>query len=216
MPKLNTLQLEDRINDYNRRMKNGEEVAIRDIKAILSWVDTSLIEWMDIEWDEQQKLRQKKRARTEEEKAALGYKTKRDIQVEALKKAVDIVSERLLNDLENELKAKELRQAKTLLTGYETARANGKSHHTAFAFANNELTRAKLPRVDGVKVDGISDRDRELWAIEDELMEKFYNEATDEEREQYDMLNDAKGVIPRWRETKMKRTNNEAKKKTKK
>lgn len=205
MPKLNTLQIEDRINDYNRRMKNGEEVAIRDIKAILTWVDTSLIQWMDIEWDEQQKLRRTRRARTEEEKAALGYKTKRDIQVEALKKASDIVSERLLNDIENELKAKELRQARVFLKSFFDARDEGKEWWSAWAWANNELTRAGLPRVDGQVRNTVSKRDREVREIEDALMAKFREEMTDEEREQQDLLAEANG------ETK-KRTNKRTKK----
>ena len=205
MPKLNTLQIEDRIDDYYRRMRDGEEVAIRDIKAILNWVDGSLTQWMDDEWEQQQQLRKKKRARTEEEKAALGYKTKKDIQLEALKKARDTVSQQLLKNLEADLAAKELRQARVFLDGFEAAKKNHKSFDSAFAFANNELTRAGLPRVDGVTVGGLSERDREVWAIEDALEEQFYNEATAEEREQYDMLYESKGEIPRWREQKAKK-----------
>ena len=205
MPKLNTLQIEDRIDDYYRRMRDGEEVAIRDIKAILNWVDGSLTQWMDDEWEQQQQLRKKKRARTEEEKAALGYKTKKDIQLEALNKARDTVSQQLLKNLEADLAAKELRQARVFLDGFEAAKKNHKSFDSAFAFANNELTRAGLPRVDGVTVGGLSERDREVWAIEDALEEQFYNEATAEEREQYDMLYESKGEIPRWREQKAKK-----------
>ena len=205
MPKLNTLQIEDRINDYYRRMRDGEEIAIRDIKAILNWVDGSLIQWMDDEWEQQQQLRKQKRARTEEEKAALGYKTKKDIQLEALNKARDTVSQQLLKNLEADLAAKEQRQARVFLDGFEAAKKNHKSFDSAFAFANNELTRAGIRRVDGVMVDGISERDKEVWAIEDALEEQFYNEATKEEQEQYDMLYESKGEIPRWRERKAKK-----------
>jgi hypothetical protein len=205
MPKLNTLQIEDRINDYYRRMRDGEEIAIRDIKAILNWVDGSLIQWMDDEWEQQQQLRKQKRARTEEEKAALGYKTKKDIQLEALNKARDTVSQQLLKNLEADLAAKEQRQARVFLDGFEAAKKNHKSFDSAFAFANNELTRAGIRRVDGVMVDGISERDKEVWAIEDALEEQFYNEATKEEQEQYDMLYESNGEIPRWRERKAKK-----------
>jgi hypothetical protein len=205
MPKLNTLQIEDRIDDYYRRMRDGEEIAIRDIKAILNWVDGSLTQWMDDEWEQQQQLRKKKRARTEEEKAALGYKTKKDIQREALKKARDTVSEQLLQNLEADLAAKELRQARVFMDGFEEAKKEDKSYYSAFAFANNELTRAGIRRVDGVMVNGISERDKEVWEIEDALEEQFYNEATAEEQEQYDMLYEASGAIPRWREKKAKK-----------
>ena len=54
-------------------------------------------------------------------------------------------------------------------------------------------------------VGGLSERDREVWAIEDALEEQFYNEATAEEREQYDMLYESNGEIPRWRERKAKK-----------
>ena len=160
MPKLKTLQIEERIDDYYRRMRDGEEVAIRDIKAILNWVDGSLTQWMDDEWEQQQQLRKQKRARTEQEKTALGYKTKKDIQLEALKKARDTVSQQMLKNLEADLAAKELRQARVFLDGFEAAKKNHKSFDSAFAFANNELTRAGLPRVDGVTVGGLSERDR--------------------------------------------------------
>ncbi len=205
MPKLNTLQIEDRIDDYYRRMRDGEQIAIRDIKAILSWVDGSLIKWMDDEWNQQKQLRKQKRARTEEEKAALGYKTKKDIQREALKKARDTVSEQLLQNLKADLAAKEIRQARVFMDGFEEAKKEDKSYYSAFAFANNELTRAGIRRVDGVKVDGISDRDKEVRAIEDALEEQHYNEETKEKQKQYDMLYEAKGEIPRWRERKEKK-----------
>ena len=44
-----------------------------------------------------------------------------------------------------------------------------------------------------------------MWDIEDALEEKYYNEATKEEQEQYDMLYESNGEIPRWRERKAKK-----------
>jgi hypothetical protein len=205
MPKLNTLQIEDRIVEYNRRIREGEEIAIRDIKVILTWVDGGLIQWMDNEWEQQLQLRKQKRARTEEEKSALGYKTKRDIQIEALEKAREKICEELLEKFEKEIAEKEYRQARVLLDGFEKAKRANKSFESAFAFANNELTRANLPRVDGIKVSTDSRRDKEVWAMEDGLKAKFREEMTDDEREQQDLLAEVNGEIGKKTKKKAKK-----------
>jgi len=66
-------------------LQQGKEVAARDLRALLSKEQVAA---MDAAWAEQQELRKKKRARTKEEEAALGWKTKRDIHIEALQSAL--------------------------------------------------------------------------------------------------------------------------------
>lgn len=205
MPKLNTLQTLGRLDDYIKRMNDDEDVALRDIKAILGWVGDEFVGWIDEEKERQRELKKIRRARTGQEKIEFGYKTIQQILLEAMDRARKKLEESLLEELDKEQKRAEIRQANIYLSAFSEARKEGKSVESAKAWANNELTRAGLRRVDGQQVGPRSRRDREVWDIEDALEEQFYNEATVEEREQYDMLYESNGEIPRWRERKAKK-----------
>jgi hypothetical protein len=185
MPKLDITHLEQRLRKRHEEMLRGDEVAIRDIKALLN---AEQQQWMDDEWVKQQALRKQKRARTEEEKMELGYKSKRDIQIEALARAVVATNEGLLDGLDEKLEDKEIRQARIFLDEFFAARDKRKEFWSAWSWANNALTRAALPRVDGGRVGTISGRDKEVWAVEDALREKIREQMTDDEREQQDLL----------------------------
>ena len=54
--------------------------------------------------------------------------------------------------------------------------------------ANNALTRAALPRIDGQAVRSMSKRDKEVFEMEEELKRCIRSEMTAEEIEQLDML----------------------------
>jgi hypothetical protein len=185
MPKLDITHLEQRLRKRHEEMLRGDEVAIRDIKALLN---AEQQQWMNDEWAKQQTLRKQKRARTEEEKMELGYKSKRDIQIEALARAVVATNEGLLDGVNEKLEDKEIRQARIFLDEFFAARDKGKEFWSAWSWANNALTRAALPRVDGGRVGTISGRDKEVWAVEDALREKIREQMTDDEREQQDLL----------------------------
>ena len=79
-------------------------------------------------------------------------------------------------------------QANIYLREYFAARADGKEQYAAQGAANNALTRAALPRVDGQDVNSMSKRDREVFALEAQLKERIRSEMTAEELEQLDML----------------------------
>jgi hypothetical protein len=79
MPKLDGTHLPDRLSARLYAPKAGEEVAARDIRALLS---DEQIKVMDAAWEVQQELR-KKKAKTKDEEKALGWKTKREIHIEA-------------------------------------------------------------------------------------------------------------------------------------
>lgn len=204
MPKLNTIKVEHRLDDYISRMSADEAVALRDIKAILKLVGQQYVDWIDEEKERQRELKRTRRARTDDQAKEFGYKSIHEILTEALNRARRKLQDDLLENLEGEVRAKELRQAKTFLDAFFSARHTGKEWHSALAWANNELTRSGLPRVDGQVVSARSSRDKQVWAIEQELMQRFYNQATDHEREQQDLLSEAMG------ETK-KRTNKRTK-----
>jgi len=205
MPKLDTFQTLERLEKYIKSLEAGEDVALRDIKAILKWVGDEYVEWIDEEKERQRELKKKKRARTQQEAKEYGHKSIQEILTEALQRAKTKLLDEILERLDEEQKRAEIRQAKIYLDAYFEARKQGKSDDSARSWANNELTRAGLRRVDGQQVGPRSEREREVWDIEDELMERFYNEATKEEQEQYDMLYESNGEIPRWRERKAQR-----------
>lgn len=84
MPKLDGTHLPDRIEQRLADLKAEKEASSRDVRALLN--DQQKAD-MDAAWSDQQELRKKKRARTKEEEKELGWKTKREIYVEAYEKA---------------------------------------------------------------------------------------------------------------------------------
>ena len=185
MPKLNKLQIADRLREKLDELRSGKEVAARDLRALLT--DEQIVA-MDAAWSEQQALRKLKRARTKEEEQALGCHSKRAIQIEVLEQVVNQADEQVLEALmELQYKA-EVRQARIYLDGYSKARAAGKSELEAQSIANNDLTRAGLPRVDGQVVRYTNRRDREVWALENQLREQLRKEMSAEELEQIELL----------------------------
>lgn len=185
MPKLNKVQIADRLSERLDDLRNGKEVAARDLRALLT--DEQIVA-IDAAWAEQQALRKLKRARTKEEEQALGWRSKREIQIEVLEQVVRQADDQMLEALmELQYKA-EVRQARIYLDGYSKARAAGKTEAEAQSIANNDLTRAGLPRVDGQVVRYTNQRDREVWALEDKLREQLRNEMTAEELEQIELL----------------------------
>ena len=85
MPKLDGTQIAERLQGRLEELRRGEDVAARDLRALLTTEQQAA---MDAAWAEQQVLRKQKRARTKEEEAALGWKTKRDIHIAALDSAL--------------------------------------------------------------------------------------------------------------------------------
>jgi len=205
MPKLNTLQIFERLENQINQMRNGEALALRDIKAILGWVGDEYVAWIDEEKDRQRELKKKHRKPTEQEKAELGIRTAQEILMEAQQRAMKHLRSVMLDELEKEQKEKEHRQARKFLAAYSEARNEDKDSDSAWLWANNELTRANLPRVDGIKVSTDSRRDKEVWTMEDGLKAKFREEMTDDEREQQDLLAEVNGEIGKKTKKKAKK-----------
>ena len=189
MPKLNTEQLMERIQKRIHQLELGEEVAAKDIKALLS---TEQQQQLVDALAAQAELKKNKRVRTDEEKQALGWKSIREVRLDVLRAALNAANDGLLADYERRLKEKEVRQANIYLSEYFAARADGKEQYAAQGAANNALTRAALPRVDGQDVNSMSKRDREVFALEAQLKEHIRSQMTAEELEQLDML---EGVV---------------------
>ena len=109
MPKLDGTHLPERLAERLADLKTDKEVAARDVKALLS---DEQIAAMDAAWEEQQTLRKIKRARTKEEERELGWKTKREIYIEAYEDALREANEDQLDAWTKKLRDAEIRQAR--------------------------------------------------------------------------------------------------------
>jgi hypothetical protein len=185
VPKLNTEQLMERLQKRIHQLEHGEEIAAKDVKALLN---AEQQQQLADALAAQAALKKNKRARTDDEKQALGWKSIREVRLDVLRAALNAANDGMLEDYERRLKEKEVRQANIYLREYSEARRADKSVFSAQGAANNALTRAALPRVDGQDVSSISKRDREVFAVEAQLKERIRSQMTAEELEQQDML----------------------------
>ena len=189
MPKLDGTHLPGRLAEKLADLKSGKEVAARDIKALLN---DAQIAAMDAAWAEQQELRKGKRARTKEEEKELGWKTKREIHIEAYERAVAEANEDELGAYEKRIKQAEARSARIYLDAYFAARDEGKEPYQADLAARNDLKRAHLEKVDASRKEK---RDEEVWAMEEELRKLIEKNMTPEEREQLELLREHEKAV---------------------
>ncbi len=175
----------ERLERRIHQLELGEEIAVKDIKALLSAEQQQqLVDALAA----QVALKKNKRARTDAEKQALGWKSIREVRLDVLRSALKAANDDLLADYERRLNEKEVRQANIYLREYSEARKANKDIFAAQGAANNALTRAALPRIDEQDVNSMSKRDGEVFALEAQLKERIRSEMTAEELEQLDML----------------------------
>ena len=182
MPKLDGTHLPQRLADRLADLVAGKEVAKRDIEALLNDEQKTA---MDAAWQHQQALRKVKRARTKEEERELGWKTKREIHIEAYENAVKEAEEDVGDAFEDRLRKAEVRAAKIYLDTFFAARDEGKETHQAHLAANNELKRAHLERVENERTNA---RDKEVWAMEDAIRAEIRKKMTPEQLEQLEIV----------------------------
>lgn len=193
MPKLDGTHLPDRLAQRLADLKADKEVAARDVKALLS---DEQITAMDAAWEEQQALRKVKRARTKEEERELGWKTKREIYIEAYEKALSEANEDVGDAFDERLEKAEVRAARIYLDTYFAARDEGKETHQAHLAANNELKRAHLAKVENQQMMA---RDKEVWAMEDAIRAEIRKNMTPEELEQLEVLEEHEKAVAKGR-----------------
>lgn len=145
MPKLDATHIADRLRKRLAELEAGKEVAAKDIRALLS---NDQMTAMEAAWATQQALRKKGRLSTDEEKQAAGWKTKRDIYIDAFKQAIKESDKGILAELQKLRDKAEIRQARIYFETMGKALDEGHSTETAKSKANNELTRAGLNRMD--------------------------------------------------------------------
>lgn len=194
MPKLDGTHLPQRLRERLADLKEGKEVAARDIKALL---DDEQIAAMDAAWVEQQNLRKSKRARTKEEERELGWKSKREIHIEAYERAVVVADDGVLKEFERLQLEATKRQMRIYMDTKAAALKDGKDKQTAENLANNALTRAGLNRLDGRKIgtQGLTPRDKEIRKMEDAILAKARSEMTPDELEQLELLEEHEKAV---------------------
>ena len=85
MPKLDGTHILERLKKRIEQLEAGDEIADKEIRSLLN--DAQRAD-LDGAWAQQQQLRKNKRARTEQEQQALGWKSKRQVRIEVLKAEV--------------------------------------------------------------------------------------------------------------------------------
>jgi len=185
MPKLDGTHIAERLKERIAKLKNGEEVAARDLRALLTDEQTAAL---DAAKKAQQELKKAKRARTKEEEKALGWKSIREIHIEALEAALKEAEEDEVGAWEKRMRDAEIRQARIYFDTLESEIKAGKELQTAKNKANNDLTRAGLRRMDGKIVGHLSKRDKEISELETALIQQATNELDDYEKEQLELL----------------------------
>ena len=185
MPKLDGTHIAERLKERIAKLKNGEEVAARDLRALLTDEQTAAL---DAAKKAQQELKKAKRARTKEEEKALGWKSIREIHIEALEAALKEAEEDEVGAWEKRMRDAEIRQARIYFDTLESEIKAGKELQTAKNKANNDLTRAGLRRMDGQIVGHLSKRDKEISELETALIQQATYELDDYEKEQLELL----------------------------
>jgi len=178
MPKLNITHLPARLKERLAKLERGEEVVIKDIKALL---EDEQIERMENAWAQQEVLRQThKRPKTKEEAKAIGWKTKLEIRIEAYKQAIEEAEDGMLKGIQKLQDERETKAARIYLDAYFGA-PDGNSKESA---GNIALTRAGFNKTNPRN----TKRDKEVWAMEELLKKQLEAEMTKEEQEQLELI----------------------------
>jgi hypothetical protein len=185
MPKLDGTHILERLIKRLERLEAGEEIAAKEIRSLLTREQQ---QQLDDAWAEQQNVRKGKRARTPEERRALGWKSKREVRIEVFKKAVQTAWDGIEATFERLQQEATIRQMRIYFDTRKAAIKEGKTQQVAENLANNELTRAGLRRMDNsLRTGHLTTRDKEVFEMEERLRERFRSEMTSDEREQYEL-----------------------------
>lgn len=190
MPKLNPTHLPQRMKEHIEQMERGEEVEAKKDKTLLD------DKWQQALKDalEAQKVLKKthKRPKAAEEKQAIGWKEIREVRIEIYKQALAELEEDIYDIHLKQLAKEQVKATKAYLDGYFGAK-EGQDKDSAGRIA---VTRAGFF---GGGNGAISKRDKEVWDMEDRLRKQFEAEATDEEKEQLEILRESEKSLKKRR-----------------
>jgi hypothetical protein len=179
MPKMNDTHLPERLKEAIKQLEAGVEVEAKKNKTLLN---TKQQKELDDAWTKQQALRkQHKPPKTVMEKKKLGWKDKREVRIDIYKQALADLEENIFDIHLKQLEREQAKATKAYLKGYFGA-TDGQNKDSAGKIAVQRAGfRVSITR-------GMSKRDLEVRRIEEELLNRFEAEMTDEEREQLELL----------------------------
>jgi hypothetical protein len=193
MPKVSDRSLEARIRRRISQLKNGDEVPVKDIRSLLS---ADQVAKMDVAWKAQQVLRKKKRARTREQEIEFGWKSKRDIQIESLERALLEIDWGSI--LEKEAASFAARKARVWMKAWSAAYADliEKGYRRGSEELSN-IARDAADRaitVSGLQSAGLEEqrwkrhvaRDKEISDLERQILDSASEKMTESERQEYE------------------------------
>ena len=203
MPELDDTHTSQRLQWRIAQLEAGDEIAKRDIYAVL---DQQQQQALESELAAQQGLKKLSRARTDEEKKAVGWKTIREVRIEVLKRALAQAATRELGAWKKKVHDSEVRGAKIYLEAFFEAKKAGKTTQAAYIWANNALTRAGLQRRDGRVVGDRSARDKAVREMEEKILQRARSEMTADELEQIELLEEHTKAVAAKRQSRKDRT----------
>ncbi len=145
MPKLDVTHILERLTKRIEQLEAGDEIADKEIRSLLNDAQQAQL---DSAWEHQQQLRKNKRARTEQEQQALGWKSKRQVRIEVLKAALASAWDGIEAEFERLQMEATKRQMRIYMGTIAEALKAGKSEEVAKNLANNALKQADLNRMD--------------------------------------------------------------------
>ena len=173
MPKLDDTHLPERIKKRIDKLEAGEDVAAKNIRAVLT--DEQIAE-LDAAWSQQQQLRKDKRVTTIEQQQELGWKTKREVRLDVLKNAHAVAMKNIVAVFADLQRKSTVRQMRIYMDTMIAATEAGHDPQQAKDMANNALTRAGLSRMDRRLVQARKPRDKD-----EENLKKLLNITEQEE-----------------------------------
>lgn len=185
MPKLDSIQLLEHLDKRLAELEAGKEIPAKDIRALLT---PAQLQQLNAAWAHQEQLRKLHRPRTEQDKQALGWKTKRQVRIEVFKSAIDTAWKNLSADLKEIQRQKEIKQTRVYFDTYGAAIDAKKEPRQARNEALAAQTRAHLPRFDGADYSVGTKRDNEVWKMEEALKATIRANMTAQELEQLELL----------------------------
>lgn len=184
MPKLNATHIPERLREAIEQLEHGEEVEAKKNKTLLTEEQQKAL---DDAWVKQQALRKKyKPPKTEDEVIKLGWKDKREVRIEIYKQALAELEDDFLSIQQKQFAKEQAQATRAYLKGLFGAK-DGQNKDSAGRIA---VARAGFTPHSGGAV--VTKRDKEIRKLEQQILEQFGDDLTEEQREHLEWLKEGK------------------------
>ena len=190
MPKLNNTHLPERIQEHIAKIERGEEVEAKKDKTLLN--EQQQKELKEALAQQQQLKKTHKRPKTQEEKDAIGWKEIREVRLEIYRQALEVLNANVVDDIRELQRQREAKAARVFMEAWSKDGKEGRVGSSAISAGNIALTRAGFTPQGHF---GLTKRDREIKAFEEEFLKQSENELSEEEKEQLDLLREHEKAV---------------------